>query len=292
MGSLAAAHLKNIHSIVRCCMLRPRSAVRLVILVGLLVWLYVPVFTALVSDWWNDPSSSHGFIIPPLAAYLAWTRRTSTLAIPVLPDARGLLLTLSACLLFLVGELGSEFFLNGISISILLAGLIWTFWGTARLRALSLPLLLLLTMVPIPVVLYNSLAMPLQLLASTTAAEVAQAWGVTVYQDGNIIHLANTSLGVAEACSGLRSLSSLLVLAMLLGFLRCSRLRSRIALIVTAVPVAIAVNVLRVSGTAILADANDELALGFYHAFSSWLAFLLAIALIFVAAKGAHAVLD
>src|SRR5437762_3454676 len=84
----------------------------------------------------------------------------------------------------------------------LIGGLMWTFWGFARLRTLAFPFLLLLTMVPPPSLLYPSAAAPLQLFASGRASALAQALGITVFRDGNIIHLANLSLGVVEACSG------------------------------------------------------------------------------------------
>ena len=124
---------------------------------------------------------------------------------------------------------------------------------------------------------YNALASPLQLFASQVATDLAQTLGVTVYRDGNIIHLAQISLGVAEACSGLSSLSAMVVASLLLGFLAAASVPGRILLLVLSVPLAIAVNVLRVTGTAVLADYQTEFALGFYHAFSGWLVFLVGL---------------
>lgn len=259
---------------------------------GLIVLLYASVVPAMAHTWWNDPAYSHGLLIPPLAAYLAWSRRERVFEIPVAPDSRGLSLILLACLLFLVGKLGAEFFLSRISLIVLLAGLIWTFWGVWRLRILAFPLLLLATMVPIPVIVYNLLAAPLQLFASNVSTEILQLVGMPVYREGNVIHLPETSLGVAEACSGLRSLSSLTVLALLVGFLQCRRLVTRALLFVLAIPIAIGVNVLRVTGTALLADYDQELALGFYHSFSGWLVFLAAFAIVLGAAKLLGVLLD
>jgi exosortase len=201
--------------------------------------------------------------------------REEVLAAPAATDSRGLWLTAAACLLYLIGKLGAEFFLMRISLVVLLAGLVWTFWGAPRLRKLAFPLVLLLTMVPLPAVLYNRLAAPLQLFASEVAAVSLQALSIPVYQDGNIIHLANTSLGVAEACSGLRSISSLSVLALVLGYLLNPRLGARVLLFLLAIPTAIAVNVLRIVGTALVAEQDPHLAEGFYHSFSGWLVFLV-----------------
>ncbi len=99
--------------------------------------------------------------------------------------------------------------------------------------------------------------------------------GVSIYRDGNVIHLANTSLGVEEACSGLHSLSALIVASLLLGFLERASMLGRVLLCMLSIPLAIAVNVVRVTGTALLADYRLEYAMGFYHSFSGWLVFIL-----------------
>jgi len=133
--------------------------------------------------------------------------------------------------------------------------------------------------------LYNATALPLQLLASSVATKVAQLAGVAVFQEGNVIHLAQVSLGVAEACSGLRSLGSLVVMGLLVGFIQFKHMSSRVLLVALAIPIAIAVNVLRVCGTAIIADYDYQLAMGFYHTFSGWLVFVAGMALMFAASK-------
>lgn len=212
-------------------------------------------------------------------------RRDITFSIPAARDFRGLLLTAVACTMYVVGRLAAEFFLTRMSMVVLLAGLTWTFWGTARLRSLAFPLILLATMVPLPGIIYNSLAGPLQLLASTIATELAQLLGTTIYREGNIIHLVGVSLGVAEACSGLHSLSALLVGALLLGFIENGGTLPRVLLVLIALPLAVAVNVLRVTGTAILADIRLEFALGFYHSFSGWLVFLIGFGCLWLIGK-------
>ena len=252
------------------------------VLIGL---LYAQILPDLASEWWTQSEASYGLLIPPMALYIAYMRRKTTFACPVQPDLWGLGLTSLGCLVLLSGELASEFYLARVSIVILLAGLIWTFWGRARLRTLGFPLVLLATMVPLPALVYNALAAPLQLFASTIATDLAQALGVSIYRDGNIIHLAGTSLGVAEACSGLHSLSALIIGSLLLGFLENASMIGRILLLILAIPLAIAVNVLRVTGTAILADYKPELAEGFYHSFSGWLVFVLGFGFLWLLGK-------
>ena len=250
-----------------------------------IVCLYWSVVADMVHDWWTYPSLSHGLLIPPLAMYIAWLRRHLTFAIPAASDLRGAALSAFALLVYVGGKLGAEFFLQRLSLVILIAGLVWTFWGLARLRTLGFPLVLLATMIPLPTLVYQSLTGPLQLFASRTATFVAQTVGVTVYREGNIIHLSNTSLGVEEAFSGLNSLSALMIASLLLGFLLCARMPARIALFLISLPLAIAVNVLRVAGTAVLADVHEEYASGFYHSFSGWLVFVVSFGVLFGIAK-------
>jgi exosortase len=147
-------------------------------------------------------------------------------------------------------------------------------------------------MVPLPVIVYNQLAQPLQLVASEVSTKLAEFFGVSLYTEGNVIQLATTTLGVEEACSGLRSLAALVVMVLLLGFMVCRRPFLRVLLLALAFPTAVFVNVHRVTGTAILEDRNPDLAMGFYHLFSGWLIFLLGIALVFAACQLLHKVLD
>jgi exosortase len=240
----------------------------------LITILYAEVLADLAHDWWTEENLSYGLLIPPMALYVAWLRRKTTLETPLIPDNRGLLLIGAACFLYAMGKFGAEFFLPRISFVLLLAGLVWTFWGKSRLKTLAFPFVLLATMVPLPVIVYNAVAAPLQLLASDAATNIAQAMGVSVYRDGNVITLANLSLGVEEACSGLNSLSSLIVGSVLLGFLKLTRPATRLALFALSIPLAISVNIVRVTGTAIIADYHREIAQGFYHSFSGWLVFV------------------
>jgi exosortase len=232
------------------------------------------VLQDLFLDWWNEPSQSQGLLIPPLALYVAWLRRAQTLRHPAAPDSRGAWIILAACALFLLGRLGAEFFLSRISFVLLLAGLTWTFWGRLRLQSLTFPFLLLATMVPLPSIVYNRIAAPLQLLSSEVSTHLIQLLGVTAHRDGNLIYLARTTLGVEEACSGLNSLSTLIVTSVLLGFLYSASVWVRWLLFLSAAPISILINVLRVAGTALIADYKVDLALGFYHLFSGWLVFL------------------
>jgi exosortase len=263
------------------------------VITALVTAIYAGAFGTLVRDWWNDTAgASYGMLIPPLALYIAWIGRERTFSIPVRPDARGLGVIFVSCLMFLVGKLGAEYFITRLSLVLLLGGLALTFWGWARSRTLGFPMLLLLTMIPLPLLVYSRITLPLQLLSSEAAAWIVQFLGGSIYREGNVLYLPHTTLGVAEACSGLHSLESLIVAALLLGFTMCTRMISRVLLVLLAAPMAIAVNVARVTGTVFLADINTDYAEGFYHAFAGWFVFLIGFGCTYVVAVILHRWLD
>jgi len=264
---------------------KPAVYLQIAVLVLVVGALYRTVIPDLAVEWWTEDASSYGMLVPPMALFIAFQRRSLTLSYPAEPDWRGLWLAGAACLVFLVGGLAAEFFLSRISFVLLLAGLTWTFWGWPRFKTLLFPFILLGTMVPLPAIVFTAIAAPLQLLASSIAADCAQWLGISIYRDGNIIYLANTSLGVAEACSGLNSLSSMAVAALLLGFLENAAIPGRVLLFVLSIPLAVLVNVFRVTGTAVLADYNPAFAMGFYHTFSGWLIFVVGFGLLWLLAK-------
>ena len=141
-------------------------------------------------------------------------------------------------------------------------------------------------MVPIPAIVFNQIAFPLQLLASKGAEITLSALAIPVLREGNVIVLANTSLEVAEACSGIRSLISLVTLAIVFGYFSDTRVWARIVLALAAVPVAVAANAVRVAGTGIAAHYYGSAAAeGFFHSFSGWMLFVVAFVMLFAIQK-------
>lgn len=256
------------------------------VIAALFVALFWDVTASMYQIWMSDDAYSHGILVPPLAGYLVWLDRERIFGIPAERDDRGLLLVAAGCLTYLLGRLGAEFFLTRQSMVIMLAGVALTFWGWERLKALAFPFLLLATMVPLPQIVYNKLAAPLQLFASWVASNTLELIGIPVFRDGNVMNLAEISLGVAEACSGLRSILSLTVLALVVGFFVCRTPLMRIGLLLLALPTAIAVNVARIVLTALLARADPELAEGFFHTFSGWVVFLVGFGILYMLAVG------
>lgn len=239
--------------------------------------VYWDVGLRLSSDWMTDDNYSHGFLIVPIAAYFAWERRRKLAEAIQSPSNLGLIIVFGSMLLLIVGTVGSEFFLTRISILGTLAGSILFLFGWSFLRVLLFPLAFLTLMIPIPRILFDRIVFPLQLLASQLAENTLSIAGIPVLREGNLIVLANATLEVAEACSGIRSLVSLLTLAIVYGYLADPRPVVRIVLAVATVPVAIVANGLRVAGTGFAAHYYGAAAAdAFFDAFSGWILFSIA----------------
>jgi len=251
---------------------------------ALLVALFWDVVAGMAEIWWTDPAYSHGLLIPPLALYIAWIQKDEILSVPARPSVWGYWLTALGCFVLLVGKLGAEYFLTRESLVIILAGIVLTYWGLPRLRKLAFPMVLLATMVPIPAIVYNKLAAPLQLFSSAVASHTLELMGIPVFRDGNVMNLPEISLGVAEACSGLRRLSSLTVLALVVGFFVLTSLWGKTLLFLLAAPAAITINVVRVTATALMAREDPRLAEGFFHSFSGWIVFIMGFGLLYAVA--------
>jgi exosortase A len=245
--------------------------------------LYWPVVAKLVHDWSINENYSHGFLIPPLVGYLIWERRDRLRALRLSPNGLGLVLVVLSTGVLLAGVLGAELFLTRMAMLGTIVGGVLFLLGWRHLRMLAFPLAMLLLMIPIPAIIFNQIVFPLQLLASRFGGAVVAAAGIPVLREGNVIVLANTTLEVAEACSGIRSLISLLTLAIVYGYFSDRRTGVRVAIALSAVPVAILANGLRVAGTGIAAHFYGAAAAeGFFHAFSGWLVFIAAFAMLFV----------
>jgi exosortase len=256
-----------------------KSLLQSVILLALLWLLYAHVVANLARQWFDDPNYSHGIFVPICSALLLWIHRKSWMATPLQPSAGGLLFVVAAMGLLLVGTLGAELFLPRFSLCILVGGLVVYFAGWRMLRAVLAPWLVLFLMIPLPVIVFNEIAFPLQVLASRLACSFLELLQVPVLREGNIIVLSSMSLDIVEACSGLRSLMSLITVAVFYGLFFERKLWMRCLLVLVAVPVAVFTNALRITISAVLAQyVSHEFAEGFLHAFSGFLLFILSLA--------------
>jgi exosortase len=250
---------------------------------GTFAFLYRDVVSKLVHDWATDDNYSHGFFVLPLALYFAWRRRDELVKAPMRPSMFGLAIIGGSLVTLIAGTLGAELFLTRISLVGVAAGMVLFACGWTHLRLLAFPLAFLLLMIPLPAIVFNKIALPLQLIASSFGERALQILGVPVLREGNVIILSHTSLEVVEACSGIRSLLSLLTMGIVYGYFSDPRPAVTAVLAAATVPIAIFTNAVRVAGTGFAAQRfGPGVADGFLHTFSGWLMFVAAFAILIV----------
>jgi exosortase len=271
-----------------------------------LVFAYATVLRKLGIDWWTDSNYSHGLLIPFVIGFILWTSRERFKQTPSQPSTFwGGAAVLCALFALWAGTAGAELFTQRMSLVLMLAGIVVYFWGFRILRLTLVPLVLLALAIPIPLILWNKIAFPLQIFASKTAVWSMRLFDISVLRAGNVIELFPRGsseikkLEVVEACSGIRSLMTLVTLAVIFAYVTYPSdsgpgprswwksygfWRSTL-LIISAVPIAILTNALRVSGTGVLAHYyGTSVADGFFHSFSGWVIYIAAALLMFAVA--------
>ena len=256
------------------------------LLVILMALLYRGIAVKLVTDWYELPDFSHGFLIPFFVGYLVWEKRRVLERVPMRNSWAGLPLVLMGLLFLVTGIFGADLFLSRFSFVLLASGVIWMLAGRHMLAELGFPLFVLLLAIPLPTLVFNKITFPLQLLASQFASALLPLAGVPVLRDGNVIQLPAMQLEVAEACSGIRSLLSLFTLSVIYGYFIEHTWGRRVILALASLPIAVAANVARIFGTGLCVQYwNPDKAQGFFHEFSGWLMFLVSLLLLFLVHK-------
>ena len=274
-----------------------------------LAFLYASVLTRLGRVWWEDENYSHGLLIPFVIGYILWAERERLRSVPKRPSLLwGGAIIAGALLALWAGTAGAELFLQRSSLVLMLAGVAVYFWGFRILQLAFVPLLLLALAIPIPAIIFNKIAFPLQLFASRCAVWAMRQFDIPVLREGNVIELmplnstTTKKLEVVEACSGIRSLMTLVTLAVVFAYFTSPKNDRRdggggpsarwfptsygfwraFIIVLAAVPIAIVTNALRVSGTGVLARYyGTQVADGFFHSFSGWVVYILAFLLLF-----------
>ena len=245
--------------------------------------LYYKAIAALIFDWSNDPNFSHGFLIPFVALYMVWYKKNELALIPQEPSKTGIFIIILGMLVHVAGNVGSELFLMRFSMIITLSGIIIYYYGFKMFRQVLIPVAYLIIMIPIPDILWNKIAFPLQLFAANISSQTISMLNIPVFREGNILHLANTSLEVVDACSGLRSLTSLIALTGVFAFLAPLSTFKKWILFFSAIPIAVAVNVIRLTITGGMAAwIGPETAHGFLHDMSGLIIFGAALLLVYI----------
>lgn len=253
----------------------------LVAVAGLLAWIYLPVLASMVQNWWRDPNYSHGFLVPLVAGYLVWRQRQTLARLAAGPNPWGLAVVALGLLLWLVGEQAHEFYLRRVSLIPVLWGLCLLRWGWPVGRRTIFAFLYLLLMVPLPYMLYDAVAFPLRLVAARLAGEGIRLFGVPVLVEGNVLHLPSVVLNVVDACSGIRSLISLLAAGVILAYLMLPNRWLKALVVLLVPPVAVLTNAARVMIAGLLAESVGPATLeGSMHDTVGWLVFMAAFLLL------------
>jgi exosortase len=273
-----------------------------------LAFLYFTVALKLGNDWWHDENYSHGLLIPFVIGFILWQERERFREPESRPAAWWLgSIGIAASLLTLwAGTAGAELFVQRVSLVLMLASIVIYFFGIRLLTVAAVPLMLLALSIPIPQIIFNRIAFPLQLFASRCAVSAMSLFSIPVLRQGNVIELMPLGatqpkkLAVVEACSGIRSLMTLVTLAMIYAYFTrpkvaptsvCDGKRDTqtklyatirfVTLVLAAVPIAILTNAMRVSGTGVLAHYyGTGIADGFFHSFSGWVIYIVAAGLL------------
>lgn len=236
---------------------------------------FIPVYPDLVGEWFYHSNNSHGVLVPFISLFLIWQKRDQLIKSQISNSKWGLLILITSMLLYILSYAGSVAVVSRAMIVISLIGLVLFNFGKEIFSIIQFPLFYLIFMVPVPVTIYKLVAFPLQLFATQVSAFFIHILTISVYREGNMLYFAQTQLEVAEACSGLRSMTSFIMLSFLFAYMmdKDSKWR-RICIVLSAIPLAIFVNIVRVTGTGILAHFyGSQVARGFLHEFSGLVVF-------------------
>jgi exosortase len=263
-----------------------RTFLPLILVLSALTALYFPYIQTLIAAWDTNEDYSHGYFIPFISLYMIWSVRGQLTNLKIKPSNAGVLVVIGGLGLLLIAKIGSELFLQRVSLIIVLLGLVLFLSGRDYFKLLKWPILYLIFMIPLPAIIWNKIAFPLQLFGSYLTEQVVRFMGIPIFRQGNVLHLAETTLEVVAACSGLRSLLTMLALSSLLVWLSQLSLGCKWILFLSAIPAALLANIVRLTTTAILATRfGSDVADGFLHDFSGWLTFVIGLCILLAVGK-------
>lgn len=257
------------------------------LLAGTFMAAYLPVMIDLVRAWSGSDDYSHGFLIAPIALYIIWQKRGSLTEATTVGSWLGLSVAVLSLLAYLFARAGEILTLASLSMIGFIAGTVLFLFGFRIIRLSLFPLGFLLFMIPVPAQIYAGLTIPLQLLVTRATAWLASSAGIPIYCEGNVIHHSRGTFEVVQACSGLRSIMALLTLGAVFGYFSLRSNFLRIILFVSAIPIAIAVNILRVFAmVTVIHFLGIDLTKGTPHTILGIVLFGAAVAIFILIRKG------
>lgn len=249
------------------------------LLILLWVLVFIPVLPDLFRAWFSHTDNMHGLFVPFIALYFAWRKKEQVRDVELHGSLWGGAVLVVSLVLYLVSYLGGIQFVSRLMIVCSLIALVWTCYGLKVVQLFLFPLGFLYFMVPVPETLVGTVSFPLQMMATNISSLFLGLLSIPVYQEGNLLYFSQVQLEVAEACSGIRSIVALLMLAVLMTSFSTSHGVFRTLLVLCSLPVAMLANIVRVILTGLLAHFyGGDLARSFLHGFSGLVVFLLGFA--------------
>lgn len=236
------------------------------------LWSHWPIFRDLWTFWQTSPDYSVGQLVPLVLIYLVWSDRKALGRLPVRTCWGGLALLVFAQGIRFFGLLYMYGSLERYSLILTLAGAILFLLGPVATRRMLYMLAFLVLMMPPPRYIHNHVALPLQNLATSGAVFGLEFLGYLVERQGNVLRLSDeTTVAVAEACSGLRLLTAFIVVAATLAFVERRPPWQNTILVLSSLPIAILANILRLIVTILLYEySGSEVADRFFHDYAGW----------------------
>lgn len=263
------------------------NIIKFISCVSLLLIAYIPTIKWMIERWTqNESYYSHGFLIPIISLFVAWQRKDAIGKSKVSSEMAGLWIAALGIIIHIICATLRVYFISGFSLVFILYGMVLFFFGREVMRQLVFPIFFLLTMVPLPLVLISNLTVKLKLFAAQCSTFILNHIGFPSIRDGSIIKMPNSYIAVEAPCSGLRSLIALLTLGLLFAFAMKTSYLKKALVLLSAVPIAILANIMRII---LLATVNDlygeKIAMGFFHDFTGFLVFVVAFAGLWVVVR-------
>lgn len=263
--------------------MKNRDIVLSVLLFLMVVALYSPILPGLYQDWFRYNNNSHGMLVPFISVYLLWKIRNGIPWETMSTSWMGLFIIIISIVIYVIGYAGSIEVLPRLMFVSTIIGLVLYNWGSKIFSVIAFPLLFLFFMVPVPVSIESIVSFPLQIWVTKVSYASIQFLSIPVIREGNMLHFANTSLEVAEACSGIRSLTAYIMLGFLFAYMMRGNWIKRVLMVIVTVPLSFFINIVRVTGTGILAHFyGGRVARDFLHEFSGLVVFAVGFVLLFL----------
>ncbi len=241
--------------------------IRLGIIFGVAILVYIPVFIWMYSRWVAaETYYSHGFLVPLISVFLVWQKRKELSRFNLKPTRGGWLFFIPGIFIYLIGSFWETYFIGGVSLLLVLTGIILLFLGWQFLMELIFRLLFLGVRSPLRMVAISNISFRLKIFASQIAVFMVNRLGLAAIREGSVIKTAHSYLVVEDPCSGIRSLIALIALGTLMAYLSRLSKPKKVILFLSSIPIAIFSNVIRIASLTLVSEMyGPKVATGNFH---------------------------